>query len=172
MGIVSSLIMDGDQIPSLRRWQQALLISQFDLYDDWFLKRYSGCITIRTHHWYHCLWNLYSTALLPILGCIRGNARCSDLIKLPDSIRFRTGGYKYADYGSSCRLSWCFPSGYLFWHSSSAMDFPTLYGQRMAPIMCGIAGVKIEKWWKFIVPIFLVLLLTQGILIGISTIVF
>ena len=42
----------------------------------------------------------------------------------------------------------------------------------MAPIMCGIAGVKIEKWWKFIVPIFLVLLLTQGILIGISTIVF
>ena len=42
----------------------------------------------------------------------------------------------------------------------------------MAPIMCGIAGVKIEKWWKFIVPIFLILLLTQGILIGISTIVF
>ena len=52
-----------------------------------------------------------SIPLLPILGCIRGNARCSDLIKLPDSIRFRTGGYKYADYGSSCRLSWCFPSG-------------------------------------------------------------
>ena len=42
----------------------------------------------------------------------------------------------------------------------------------MAPIMCGIAGVKIEKWWKFIVPIFLALLITQGILIGISTIVF
>ena len=28
----------------------------------------------------------------------------------------------------------------------------------MAPIMCGIAGVKIEKWWKLVVPIFLALL--------------
>ena len=28
MGIVSSLSWDGDQIPSLKRWQQALLISQ------------------------------------------------------------------------------------------------------------------------------------------------
>ena len=42
----------------------------------------------------------------------------------------------------------------------------------MAPIMCGIAGIKIEKWWKLIVPIFLALLVTQGILIAVATIVF
>lgn len=42
----------------------------------------------------------------------------------------------------------------------------------MAPIMCGIAGVKIEKWWKLIVPIFLALVVTQGVLIAIATIVF
>lgn len=42
----------------------------------------------------------------------------------------------------------------------------------MAPIMCGIAGIKIEKWWKLIVPIFLALLVTQGVLIAVATIVF
>ena len=42
----------------------------------------------------------------------------------------------------------------------------------MAPIMCGIAGVKIEKWWKLIVPIFLALVVTQGVLIAIATMVF
>lgn len=42
----------------------------------------------------------------------------------------------------------------------------------MAPIMCGIAGIKIEKWWKLIVPIFLALIVTQGILIAVATIVF
>lgn len=42
----------------------------------------------------------------------------------------------------------------------------------MAPIMCGIAGVKIEKWWKLIVPIFLALIVTQGVLIAIATVVF
>ena len=39
----------------------------------------------------------------------------------------------------------------------------------MAPIMCGIAGIKIEKWWKLIVPIFLALLVTQGVLIAAAT---
>ena len=42
----------------------------------------------------------------------------------------------------------------------------------MAPIMCGIAGIKIEKWWKLIVPIFLALLVTQGVLIAAATMVF
>ena len=42
----------------------------------------------------------------------------------------------------------------------------------MAPIMCGIAGIKIEKWWKLIVPIFLALIVTQGVLIAVATIVF
>ena len=39
----------------------------------------------------------------------------------------------------------------------------------MTPIMCGIAGVKMDKWWKFIVPLFLILLVTQGVLIAIAT---
>ncbi len=38
----------------------------------------------------------------------------------------------------------------------------------MAPIMCGIAGIKLEKWWKFIVPIFIALFVTQAILVTIG----
>lgn len=41
----------------------------------------------------------------------------------------------------------------------------------MTPIMCGIAGIKIEKWWKWLIPLFLLLLLTQGILVAVSTVV-
>lgn len=33
-----------------------------------------------------------------------------------------------------------------------------------AAIMAGLAGVKIQKWWKFIVPVFLALLFTQALL--------
>ena len=44
-----------------------------------------------------------------------------------------------------------------------------LWPTAMAPIMCGIAGVKMEKWWKFLVPVFLVLLLTQAVLIAAAT---
>ena len=29
----------------------------------------------------------------------------------------------------------------------------------MTPIICGIAGVKLEKWWKWFVPVFIVLVL-------------
>lgn len=46
-----------------------------------------------------------------------------------------------------------------------------LWPTAMAPIMCGIAGIKLEKWWKWIVPLFLLLLLTQGILVALSTVV-
>lgn len=46
-----------------------------------------------------------------------------------------------------------------------------LWPTAMAPIMCGIAGVKIEKWWKWLIPLFLLLLLTQGVLIAISTVI-
>lgn len=42
----------------------------------------------------------------------------------------------------------------------------------MAPIICGIAGIKMEKWYKFMVPLFLILLATQGVLIAVSTLVF
>lgn len=41
----------------------------------------------------------------------------------------------------------------------------------MTPIICGIAGVKIEKWWRWFVPLFLILLVTQSILMAISVIV-
>lgn len=41
----------------------------------------------------------------------------------------------------------------------------------MAPIMCGIAGVKMDKWWKWLIPLFLILLLTQGILVALSVFV-
>ena len=33
-----------------------------------------------------------------------------------------------------------------------------------AAIMAGLAGVKVEKWWKFIVPVFLGLFVTQALL--------
>lgn len=44
-----------------------------------------------------------------------------------------------------------------------------LWPTAMAPIMCGIAGVKMDKWWKFLVPLFLLLFLTQAILIAIAS---
>lgn len=37
-----------------------------------------------------------------------------------------------------------------------------------AAVMAGLAGVKVEKWWKFIVPIFLALVLTQSVLMVIA----
>lgn len=41
----------------------------------------------------------------------------------------------------------------------------------MTPIICGIAGVKIEKWWKWFVPVFIALVITQSILMAISVVV-
>lgn len=41
----------------------------------------------------------------------------------------------------------------------------------MAPIMCGIAGVKLDRWWKFMIPVFIALIIAQSILMAISTIV-
>ena len=46
-----------------------------------------------------------------------------------------------------------------------------LWPTASAPIICGIAGIKIEKWWKWFVPLFLLILLTQAVLMAISTIV-
>ena len=45
-----------------------------------------------------------------------------------------------------------------------------LWPTASAPIICGIAGIKIEKWWKWFVPLFLLILLTQAVLMAISTI--
>lgn len=33
-----------------------------------------------------------------------------------------------------------------------------------AAIMAGMAGVKVEKWWKFIIPVFVALIITQAVL--------
>ena len=33
-----------------------------------------------------------------------------------------------------------------------------------AAIMSGLAGVKIQKWWRFVVPVFLALFVTQALL--------
>ncbi len=46
-----------------------------------------------------------------------------------------------------------------------------LWPTAMTPIMCGIAGVKMDKWWKFFVPLFLLLLLTQSVLIAIASLI-
>ena len=46
-----------------------------------------------------------------------------------------------------------------------------LWPTASAPIICGIAGIKIEKWWKWFVPLFLLLLLTQAVLVAVSTVV-
>ena len=37
-----------------------------------------------------------------------------------------------------------------------------------AAIMAGLAGVKVEKWWKFIIPVFLGLFVTQAALMVIA----
>lgn len=41
----------------------------------------------------------------------------------------------------------------------------------MTPIICGIAGVKIDKWWKWFVPLFIALVVTQSILMAVSIVV-
>ena len=39
------------------------------------------------------------------------------------------------------------------------------FSQQMNSIMAGLAGVKVTKWWKFVVPVFLCLFVTQALLI-------
>lgn len=43
-----------------------------------------------------------------------------------------------------------------------------LWPTAFAPVICGIAGIKIDKWWKWFVPCFLLILLTQMIMIAIA----
>ena len=38
----------------------------------------------------------------------------------------------------------------------------------MTPIICGIAGVKLDKWWKWFTPLFFILVVTQSILVAVS----
>lgn len=43
-----------------------------------------------------------------------------------------------------------------------------LWPTAFAPMVSGLAGIKLEKWWKFFVPLFLMLFLTQCVLIMIA----
>lgn len=40
-----------------------------------------------------------------------------------------------------------------------------------AAVMAGLAGVKLDKWWKFIFPIFGILVLTQAVLLVIAVVI-
>lgn len=46
-----------------------------------------------------------------------------------------------------------------------------LWPTAFAPIVCGIAGVKLEKWWKWFVPVFGALFLTESVLIIIAVLI-
>ncbi|MBK5242744.1 YfcC family protein, partial [Clostridium sp.] len=43
-----------------------------------------------------------------------------------------------------------------------------LWPTALTPIICGIAGVKIEKWWKWFIPVYGALFLTQALLIALA----
>lgn len=53
---------------------------------------------------------------------------------------------------------------YQFGDGLSNIMWPTAF----APVICGIAGVKVQTWWKWFVPLFGLLLLTQMGLIAIA----
>ena len=43
-----------------------------------------------------------------------------------------------------------------------------LWPTAFAPVICGIAGVKLEKWWRWSAPLFGLLLVTQMGLIALA----
>ena len=43
-----------------------------------------------------------------------------------------------------------------------------LWPTGMTAVMCSLAGIKIQKWWKWFVPVFLFLFLTECILMIIA----
>lgn len=55
---------------------------------------------------------------------------------------------------------------YQFGDGLSNIVWPTA----MAPIMAGLAGVKVEKWWKFVVPVFLCLFAAQAVLMVVAVV--
>ncbi|EHL69301.1 YfcC family protein [Cloacibacillus evryensis] len=46
----------------------------------------------------------------------------------------------------------------------SNIVWPTAF----APVLCALAGIKLDRWWKWMVPLFILLILTQMILIAIA----
>ena len=46
-----------------------------------------------------------------------------------------------------------------------------LWPTALTPVVTGIAGVKLEKWWKWFIPLFLMLLATQMVTIAIAVLI-
>ena len=46
----------------------------------------------------------------------------------------------------------------------SNIIWPTAF----APVLCALAGIKLDRWWKWLVPLFILLILTQMALIAIG----
>lgn len=46
----------------------------------------------------------------------------------------------------------------------SNIIWPTAF----APVLCALAGIKLDRWWKWLVPLFILLILTQMVLIAIG----
>ena len=46
-----------------------------------------------------------------------------------------------------------------------------LWPTAFAPIICGIASVKLEKWWKWFVPLLLMLFAAQAVLLIIAVLI-
>lgn len=46
-----------------------------------------------------------------------------------------------------------------------------LWPTALTPVVCGIAGVKLERWWKWFIPLFGMLFLTQAAMIAIAMII-
>jgi uncharacterized ion transporter superfamily protein YfcC len=53
---------------------------------------------------------------------------------------------------------------YQFGDGLSNILWPTAF----AVVMAGIAGVKVTAWWKWLIPLFLMLLLSQAVLIAVA----
>ncbi len=49
----------------------------------------------------------------------------------------------------------------------SNIIWPTAF----APVICALGGVKLDKWWKWLIPLFLLLVATQMVLIAIALMV-
>lgn len=43
-----------------------------------------------------------------------------------------------------------------------------LWPTAFAPMVAGLAGIKLEKWWKFFIPLFILLFITQSLLMMIA----
>jgi uncharacterized ion transporter superfamily protein YfcC len=56
---------------------------------------------------------------------------------------------------------------YQFGDGFSNIMWPTAF----AVVMAGIAKVKVTQWWRFLVPLFGLILLTQGVLMAIAVVI-